>query len=420
MAISVEVSRDVMLAALRAGPEAWKELIVHLRKAQKPCDFLDEDLQEIDFSNVVFPTYVRFDGSRFNDVKFVGTIFEQGASFIRSTFGGLTEVNMFGGRNDLTFDRATFNGHLRIRHLNEIRSISFVGTHFKEGVSARGPDKHNALQWPVLMFQQVRLQGDLTLENCSFHAADFQQSHLGMKLDGAIENMGQVSFRNSTFRLGVNFSRCEFYGSANFENTEFLGSSFFEGTIFNRAPNFHDAKLHQGTRFSPKDQFPLLFRDLRHPGAAEAYRTLKLAMNKQHALNEELGFFLLEMRATAHRLPKWQQVPYHLYDWLSMYGLSVVRPISWYALSLLFFGLIYSALSGQRWETLDSRLTALALHGAMPFATALRWSEIGEAGSAFPADRFVLVQMAVVAQSIVSAALLFLIALGLRNMFKVR
>jgi hypothetical protein len=145
-------------------------------------------------------------------------------------------------------------------------------------------------------------------------------------------------------------------------------------------------------------------------------------MNKQHALNEELGFFLLEMRATANRLSWWRQMPYKLYDWMSMYGQSVLRPLWCYLGMHLVFGLIYSLLSGQRWEVIDSRLTSLTLYGAVPFAAALRWPEVSGAvgDELFPPSSLLFVQLSIVFQSIMSAVLLFLIGLGLRNMFKVR
>ena len=418
-----DVSRNTKrrnVGRFKSGPEEWTKVTNHLRKTPRPCDFSNRDLHGVNFSRIAFPTHARFDGCSFKDANFKGTVFEQGASFLDCTLNGFTKINSHKGSSDLSFDRAIFCGPLSIRGLGETRSISFVGAHLQEGLSARGSNKYHPLGWPTLMFQQAQVRGDLDLENCSFSYCDFRFSHLAVALEGMENNECRARFRNSTFGTGVNFTEAEFYNVANFENTEFLGSTSFERTIFHRAPNFHDAKLHQGTRFSPKTDFPALFRDLKHPGAAESYRTLKLAMNKQHALNEELGFFLLEMRATALRLPKWRQIPYHLYDLLSVYGQSVIRPLSWYLLFHLVFAIVYSCLSGQRWEVLDSRLTALTLYGAVPFAAALRWSEVSGGGSPCPEDRLALVQMAVVAQSIVSALLLFLIALGLRNMFKVR
>jgi uncharacterized protein YjbI with pentapeptide repeats len=371
---------------------------------------------------VTFPTRAKFDGCQFKDVEFVGTVFEQGASFVGATFEGNTRININRGKADLSFDEALFQGHVAIKSIAGFKIVRFVAAKFMEGLTAAGKDSDNLFSWPSADFTQASVHGNMKLDYCEFRVCDFRRAQLARPLEGMKENVCRVSFRNSKFRSGAIFESTEFCNIASFENAEFLGSSSFIGAVFQKAPNFHDATLHQGTRFSSKDQFPALFLDTTSSGAAEAYRTLKLAMNKQHALNEELGFFLLEMRATANRLPKWQQIPYRIYDVLSTYGQSVIRPMIWFFCIHIAFAFIYSLLSGQRWETIDTRLTSLTLYGAIPFASALRWLEPsqGQANVLFPSDRLALVQIAVCAQSIFSTVLLFLIALGLRNMFKVR
>jgi hypothetical protein len=105
-----------------------------------------------------------------------------------------------------------------------------------------------------------------------------------------------------------------------------------------------------------------------------------------------------------------------------MYGQSVLRPLWVYLGVHVVFAAIYSLLSGQQWETIDTRLSSLTLYGAIPFAASLRWPEVSGSSNdvLFPADSLFCVQIAIVIQSVLSAVLLFLIGLGLRNMFKVR
>jgi uncharacterized protein YjbI with pentapeptide repeats len=418
------VANEKLVAALKAGGERWDRFVLQYKTEfpDKPFDISDVDLRGLNLSSVTFPVRARFDGSHFKDAEFVGTVFEQGASFVGATFEGNTRINLNRGKGDLSFDGAIFQGHVAIKAIAGFKIVRFVGAQFMEGLSAAGRDGDNLLSWPSTDFTQAIVHGNLKLDHCEFRVLDFRMARLALPLEGMKENVCRASFRNSIFRSGAIFESTDFRNIASFENAEFLGSSSFIGAVFHRAPNFHDATLHQGTRFSSKSEFPALFRDTTTSGAAEAYRTLKLAMNKQHALNEELGFFLLEMRSTANRLPKWRQVPYRIYDLLSTYGQSVIKPMLWFFGIHLIFGVIYSLLSGQRWETIDPRLTSLTLYGAVPFASALRWLETGESQGdvLFSDDRLALVQIAVCMQSIVSTVLLFLIALGLRNMFKVR
>ncbi|MGH7927036.1 MAG: hypothetical protein ACREQV_04505, partial [Candidatus Binatia bacterium] len=153
--MSIEITDDVVLAALKAGPEAWINLTKHLRKSGKPCRVSSEDLQGVNFAGLNFPTHARFDGCFFSDAKFRATVFEQGASFVDCTFNGLTEINMHTGAGDLSFDRATFEGPLAVHHFGAMRSISFAGARFQQGLSARGLDKQHPLNWPTLHFQQA-------------------------------------------------------------------------------------------------------------------------------------------------------------------------------------------------------------------------------------------------------------------------
>jgi uncharacterized protein YjbI with pentapeptide repeats len=415
---------EATLTALRAGTNEWNKFVLQFTKEfpDRPFDFTDVDLLAVNFASIEFGRRAQFDGSHFHSVEFANTRFDQGASFVGSTFHGVTTIISAREMGDISFDQARFEGPVEIRAVAGARTVRFVAAQLLEGITARGHSTANPLQLSGLSFQQAAIHGSIIFENCTFGQADFRSSRLALPLAGMTDNICAASFKNCTFQLGATFEGARFEHGASFENAKFLGSSSFRGTVFSQAPNFHEATLHQGTLFSSKDEFPSLFLDLKSRGAAEAYRTLKLAMNKRHALNEELGFFLLEMRATALRLPRWRRVPYVLYDWMSMYGQSVQRPLWWFVGVHLVFALAYTLLQGERWEVIDSGLTSLTLYGAIPFAAALRWPEVSGSGNqlAFPPDRLVLVQVAIVFQSILSAVLLFLVGLGLRNMFKVR
>src|SRR5262249_21951306 len=147
------------------------------------------------------------------------------------------------------------------------------------------------------------------------------------------------------------------------------------GCVFNVAPNFHNADLHAGTKFSSVTKFPECFRDTFSDGASEKYRTLRLKMNAMHATSEELGFFVLEMKSRARDIreePMVRRAAYLLYEALAMYGQSVFRPFLVLVATTAIFWLLYGwlAMSGAA----DPRAFTLALNGSIPFAGALRWS----------------------------------------------
>jgi hypothetical protein len=246
----------------------------------------------------------------------------------------------------------------------------------------------------------------------------FRQVQFGLK------DAAPVSFRGIELAKGISFANACFHGPANFENVKFKGSSNFRECTFHVAPNFHDAELHQGTTFSPQADFPRLFKDITSEDATNAYRTLKLAMHGQHALGEELGFFLLEMRSAANNQKPWLRPLYRIYDAFSKYGLSVQRPFWWFLGFNGIIAIIYRCLAGQDWDLRywDPNIVSLTLYGAVPFAAALRWEEVAGDSDVplFEPHLLPTVQFVVVAQSIISATLLFLMVLGLRNMFKIK
>jgi hypothetical protein len=153
-------------------------------------------------------------------------------------------------------------------------------------------------------------------------------------------------------------------------------------------------------------------------------------MNEQHAHSEELGFFLLEMRSTVPHQKWWARPFYRLYDLVSLYEISVWRPAAFFAGFNAGFGLLYSLLAGPGWGwwEWDPELLALTLYGTVPFAPALRWETVSGALSTsdpnyvplFPPELQELIPPIVATQGIISAALLFLVLLGIRNTFRIK
>jgi uncharacterized protein YjbI with pentapeptide repeats len=311
------------------------------------------------------------------------------------------------------FCRATFEHGVHFR-VSEFHQLDLEGAQIRESFLS-APEIPNAVhRWPFVNLRNARFEGFFLMRKCSLNGANFA----GSVFDS------ECSFESCEFARGVDFTGTKFRAPTSFENSTFLSSSSFKDAVFEFAPNFHNAHLHQGTTFSPAHHFPTLFRDIKSPNAAEYYRTLKLAMNKQQALNEEAGFFLLEMRSRAHSEPFLRRVFHTMYDVLSAYGQSVRRPLIWFLVINIGFGMLYSWLAGLGWGwwQWSPRLLSLTLNGSVPFVGGLRSPEISSTGAPplFAGFELVVVQIGLVIQTTLSTVLLFLVGLGLRNMFKIR
>jgi hypothetical protein len=400
------------LTAMRAGDRAWRDFAVEYQREHEdePLNLSRLDFTGITFDNFDFPMECTFEGSVF-DMGLMKANFGSHVSFNDCMFTRSISIDTHHQEDSrVSFERTTFRARVDF-HAMQNANTNFEHAEFKGALCCSEHVPEYLDDFGALILRSAKFHDYVRLNSRTFGLVDCA--------DAVFENVAR--FENSKFAGGVNFRGAVFKRLASFENAEFLSSSSFRETLFLFAPNFHNSELHQGTLFSAAPEFPRLFLDIRSPGAAEAYRTLKLAMNKQHALSEEAGFFLLEMRSRALTEPLIRRSLYQAYDVLSMYGQSVKRPFLWFVAINILFGAIYSALSGQRWETFDPQITALTLFGAVPFAAALRWPEIaGPSGGLFPSDRLVYVQLAIVMQSVLAGVLLFLIGLGLRNMFKIR
>ena len=123
-----------------------------------------------------------------------------------------------------------------------------------------------------------------------------------------------------------------------FTNRKFTAKTNFSNVTFPRPPMFHGCELHQDTNFDGAE-----FPDTTSEGAARAYRTLKLAMEKVRSRQEEALFYALEQKslrakAGTHRLMK---LVSWLYEKSSDFGQSFARPLIGLALVTLCSWFIY-------------------------------------------------------------------------------
>lgn len=164
---------------------------------------------------------------------------------------------------------------------------------------------------------------------------------------------GDASFLGDPTREGadifprfLNFRRATSKGRAIFNNRRFLHGTDFREAVFAVAPEFHNAVLHQDTRFAGTRFLDRKGTD--EVDAARAYRTLKLAMASVRATDEEARFYGYEQQSLRARKDTgwWVKLFSRLYEMTANYGQSFLLPGFWFffVFFLLFF--LYAWMGG--------------------------------------------------------------------------
>lgn len=383
---------------LGRGGEDWAKF----QRTDAALDFSGWQFKEFDLGHRDFTKVANFDRATFEVVDMSGSAFQKGATFRNAKFNKRTRISFTTSTDVVDFSEAEFFGDVDMKLAGGVHRMKFEGAKFHKKLSIWGPDNGD------LDFSSAEFHGDISVGPTT-GVISFKKAKFG------IDTPTAATFK-AKFGGTADFEGACFSGAANFDNAVFEGATSFTDCSFHKAPSFHGAKLHQGTTFSPPHRFPYLFRDITSSSASNAYRTLKLAMNAQHAHSEELGFFVLEMRSAAQHQRPWIKPLYHLYDHVSLYGVSVGWPLFWLAYVNSVALLCYCWMA--RRDVWDHELLSLTLFNAVPFATALRPGT--NVASLFPPNAQWIVHWIVAGQAVVSAAFLFLVLLGLRNMFRIK
>jgi hypothetical protein len=220
---------------------------------------------------------------------------------------------------------------------------------------------------------------------------------------------GKVDFCKRTFREGCRATR--FGGTTSFVNAEMKGETSFEEAIFQtEPPKFFGAKLHQGTVWRDIKPWPLP-KDKKEAGAfIDAYACLKLEMDRLKKHEDELDFFALELQSRRVLQGLWRGLPSAIYELLSNYGRTYVRPLVW------LIGLALVCAPAYWHCGTRAPVEALGLSLANMLSILGFRKDFGLSVDDLPA---ILKTLSAV-QAIVGGALLFLFGLGIRNKFRMK
>ncbi|WP_291921991.1 pentapeptide repeat-containing protein, partial [Limnohabitans sp.] len=222
----------------------------------------------------------------------------------------------------------------------------------------------------------------------------------------------------------ISFDNSVFSGPVSFNGRKFADTTSFFKCNFAEVPTFHSCELNQDTSFEGSVFPPATGSE----EAARAYRTLKLAFSKQQAIREEQRFFRLEMEEETLRETGLKRLLFQAYKTFSDYGFSITRPLKYGGLAVLVLTALYGLLSwlGQCGLSVQAchfapQWLEFSLLQTLPLPGLDKLSEA--ASKAFwPQGAWWSFGLSalVILHKTLSLAVLFLIGLALRNLFKLK
>lgn len=352
-----------------------------------------------------------------------------------------------GHRLDLsgsTFEERLICGGFIFSEDVDFRSVTFSGDVFF----------NNAIFFGKALFESVTFS-----ESAVFHSATFS---------------GAASFHSATFSRYAGLTSAAFAGRADFESATFSGDAFFDGVTFSEDAAFSDATFRFPTCFGPRrnEHIPVCpvrflqeppaffgttlhedtdFTDVAWPPVPDdadparrrtgairhrrAYERLKLLMDSQKKVADELMFQRLELRcreveATGDWRSRewWVARASRLFGALSDYGWDPVKPVLYLGgLILAGWALIFVAewwdYNLGAWPDPDrpaeylglGRSFALSLSNVFGFLGLNRTFLADEVRTLTTASEIVST-----VQTVAGLVLLFLLGLALRNRFRIK
>jgi uncharacterized protein YjbI with pentapeptide repeats len=278
----------------------------------------------------------------------------------------------------------------------------------------------------------------------------------------------EAGFLLATFTGEAQFLQATFTGEADFQHTEFLGITIFRKAKFTGVAIFHAARFSKTVSFRWSDwgavpdfkgtawkdgvavddfhqlQTGLITGkiDLRQQSTSDPASRLQALRKMARDADDrprELDYFALELQARYQGKGAWaKRFLVNLYGWFSDYGRGVFLPLRGLVelclLSMLcywvladgdgsvlskdrLFAMTYGVLPDVDWSLWDNALL-LSLVNALPPLGASSWVRESSLEALYGSDIPNLVHVIAVGEGVIGLILLFLIALGLRNRFR--
>jgi uncharacterized protein YjbI with pentapeptide repeats len=299
----------------------WQETLVEAFHAalRKHLEDLDARNATADFAGVQFPGDTYFEGLSLRDADFREAAFAGCAMFSGTTLAGVRA----------RFQWATFGGVAIFDHARFASYTSFYAARFHDFTSFRHATFGVGDQLLTEELDAELASSQLLGPAGVYGKADF----------GAPDNSERWHFGKSTWCYAV------FQSTACFQNRVFTEAGDFSEARFRCAPIFHGCKFHEAMTFPDEGAFG----DVLSEGAAQAYRTLRLGMEKLTARHEAGMFYALEQESlcnTPGRMKPYERALSRLYGCISDYGRNALTPIAWLFLCVFpVFAVVYAVMT---------------------------------------------------------------------------
>jgi Pentapeptide repeats (9 copies) len=298
-------------------------------------------------------------------------------------------------------------------------------------------------------FSNAEFRGDALFGGATFGSASWFSNATFSKqawFSGAVF-AGSLRLPNLTFRQAALFSGCDFISYTAFDGARFLDEADFGAAqapgrfdfdrveLASQVPSFVQANFAQPPRLDNIEiPLPRFFAPA-NPRHIASYRALRRIANQAQDFENEWWAFKGEMRACRGNVQKpwdagfWVSL---IYDALSDYGWSTMRPFLIWLVSIVAFAAAYLASAGRLAYLTDAcgvtgayaatqwfNALLLSAKNAILFVGLDRNVDVQAAclyGAAMPAWS----AFAFMAQNVFSALLIFLFLFAVRNQFKIK
>ena len=409
------------------------------------------------FMGATFTGKANFCRSTFTEqVTFEHTMFAGGANFGEARFAGKAYFSRARFRGQADFMRATLMGDASFFQARFAGRVIFWQTTFTGETCFL-----QAMFAGEALFVETTFAGEAYFREARFfkRMASFSRAvFTGQANFEQARFADRVIFWQTTFKSDANFWKARFTGAANFEQTEFLGMTSFGGARFTAVATFHAARFGKTVSFRGSEwgAVPDFIGTAWKDGVAIAdFEQLQTQLNKGEldwrdpstsdptpltdrlqALRKmardaddrprELDYFALELQAR-YQGTEWgawlKRRLVGLYGCFSDYGRGILLPFLWLLVLWLLcaLGYLYLAVGGCALLTVPVALKEpllLSLVNILPTLGAGSTARESSLKALYGCDVPTSVHLIAVGEGIVGLILLFLIALGLRNRFR--
>jgi len=457
-------------------PENDKE---EVEAASLPVKSIAVEGRVADFRGFVFPGNASFDSATFSDdASFDRATFSGDARFHCATFSGKALFHSVAFSGGASFGSAIFSGNALLGNATFSGDASFGNAIFN-GTAWFDSATFSGAVWFYratfsgdARFSSATFSGDASFASATFSANAWFESGI-FSSDAAFGSTafaGFASFADTAFQGNASFASTTFSGYAYFHGAAFKNRTSFRdaefevvekkadadftaikverafdltGASFSRVPNFCQADFKQapdldGATFPLPDAEPLANGD---PDLIPKYRALRRMAIQGADYEREQMAFKGELRSRRWTIDKWWHLGLWLglcYDGFADCGRSFIRPFALWAFSSFGFALFYlrSAIDitpeawreclsngGDPWAKalyISGRNALVLTSGRDPRVDVAYKCLFGETkgGQANIPDLVSFVEF--IGQVPLSAVLIFLFLLAVKNRFKIK